>query len=133
VIVRDVRCIACSRVLGRWVILDDRRQGMLPPRKGEQTMRQRCGPPRGGSRRIHKAWKFIQPAGGDAPANDVKRTDDAGQKIVEVMGDAAGKLPPGGRTISGRRVTNAKPSSSISDREEGHALHNIQGAPGRSS
>ena len=42
-IVRDVRCMACSRMLGRWVILDDQRQGMLPPREGEQIMASREG------------------------------------------------------------------------------------------
>ncbi len=42
-LVRDVRCMACARLLGRWVILDDRRQGMLPPTKGEAIMACRVG------------------------------------------------------------------------------------------
>jgi len=42
-IVRDVRCMACSRTLGRWVILDEGRQGMIPMRKGEEIMACRIG------------------------------------------------------------------------------------------
>lgn len=42
-IVRDVRCMACARLLGRWVMLADRRQGMLPPAKGEPIMACRAG------------------------------------------------------------------------------------------
>ena len=36
--VRDVRCMSCSRTLGRWVIVDEKRQRMLPPRSGEPIM-----------------------------------------------------------------------------------------------
>jgi hypothetical protein len=43
VIVRDVRCMSCSRMLGRWVIVNEQRQGMLPPRKGEPIMVSRSG------------------------------------------------------------------------------------------
>lgn len=42
-LVRDVRCMACARLLGRWVVLNDRRQGMLPPAKGEPIMACRAG------------------------------------------------------------------------------------------
>jgi hypothetical protein len=42
-IVRDVRCMSCSRTLGRWVIVDEKRQGMIPPRKGEEIMACRVG------------------------------------------------------------------------------------------
>ncbi len=42
-IVRDVRCMACARMLGRWVIVDEQRQEMLPPRKGESIMACRAG------------------------------------------------------------------------------------------
>jgi len=41
--VRDVRCMACARLLGRWVIMDDKRQGLAPPRKGEPIMASRTG------------------------------------------------------------------------------------------
>jgi hypothetical protein len=42
-IVRDVRCMACARLLGRWVIVSDQKQGMLPPFKGEPVMVRRAG------------------------------------------------------------------------------------------
>ena len=42
-IVRDVRCMACARLLGRWVIVSEKKQGMLPPRKGEPIMAARAG------------------------------------------------------------------------------------------
>lgn len=42
-IVRDVRCMSCSRILGRWVIIDQKRQGMMPARKGEAIMAWRSG------------------------------------------------------------------------------------------
>ena len=42
-ILRDVRCMACARTLGRWVILEDRRQGMIPPRNGDPVMACRVG------------------------------------------------------------------------------------------
>jgi hypothetical protein len=42
-IVREVRCMACARTPGRWVILDDARQGMVPRRKGEPIMGCRVG------------------------------------------------------------------------------------------
>jgi hypothetical protein len=42
-LVRDVRCMSCSRMLGRWVILSQKQQGMVPPRKGEAIMACRVG------------------------------------------------------------------------------------------
>jgi hypothetical protein len=42
-IVRDVRCMACSRMLGRWVIVSAQRQGIVPPRQGEAIMACRVG------------------------------------------------------------------------------------------
>jgi len=64
----------------------------LPPRKGKQAMRQRSSPSRGGRRRIHEARNLIELTCRHASANDIDRPDDAGQKVVEVVGDAAGKL-----------------------------------------
>ena len=37
-VVRDVRCMVCSRLLGRWVRLDDEREGYIPPRRGQPLM-----------------------------------------------------------------------------------------------
>ncbi len=42
-IVCDVRCIACARLPGRWVTVDDKKQGMIPPAKGEAIMAIRVG------------------------------------------------------------------------------------------
>src|SRR4051812_46828675 len=42
-IVRDVRCMSCARLLGRWVIVSEQKQGMLPPVKGEPIMAMRAG------------------------------------------------------------------------------------------
>jgi hypothetical protein len=42
-IVRYVRCMACARLLGRWVIVTEQKQGILPPRRGEPIMARRDG------------------------------------------------------------------------------------------
>ncbi|HLG70878.1 MAG TPA: hypothetical protein VK009_10680 [Chloroflexota bacterium] len=42
-VVRDVRCMACARLLGRWVIVSETKQGMVPPRKGDPIMAARAG------------------------------------------------------------------------------------------
>ena len=47
---------------------------------------------RGGGRRVDEARNLVKPVCFHAPANNVERADDAGQKIIEVVGDPAGKL-----------------------------------------
>lgn len=41
--VREVRCMACGRLLARWVVLSEARRGLASPRKGEPMMAERAG------------------------------------------------------------------------------------------
>ncbi|HLZ71704.1 MAG TPA: hypothetical protein VKV26_17515 [Dehalococcoidia bacterium] len=70
-LVRDVRCMACARLLGRWVVLGDR-QGMLPPAKGEPIMACRVG----------NALR-CKHCRGRAYLEEAERGDDVSQALME--------------------------------------------------
>jgi hypothetical protein len=73
--VRDVRCMACARLLGRWVRLDDGREGFLPPCRGAPLM---VVPARGGLRCTH--------CGGRAYFEETEPDDDVARLL---RGDGA--------------------------------------------
>jgi hypothetical protein len=64
----------------------------LPSGEGEQAMRQRSGSLSGDRCRIHESRYLLGTVRGHAPSNDVERADDAGQEVVEIVGDAASEL-----------------------------------------
>jgi hypothetical protein len=56
-------------------------------------MGQRGGAVRRGHRRVDVARRIVGPPLGEAGLQQIQRTDDACQEVVEVVGDAAGQLP----------------------------------------
>ena len=72
--------------------VDAFRNQRLPPRKGQQAMGQRGGAVGRRHRRVDVARDVVGAALVEAGLQQVERSDDAGQQIVEVMGDAAGQL-----------------------------------------
>ena len=74
--------------------VDVRRAGIerLPPRKGEQAMRQCRGATRGTLRCDHVAIELGDPALPDAQRHQLEAAGNAGEQIVEIVRQAAGEL-----------------------------------------
>ncbi len=64
----------------------------LAAAKGEEALGEARGPLGGGQRQFHIAVRLGDAPGGDAGAQQFQRAHDAGEHIVEVVGDAAGQL-----------------------------------------
>ena len=74
-VVRDVRCMVCSRLLGRWVLLDDERQGFVPPRRGAPLM---AAPAGAGLRCKHCGGRaFLEESDPDEDVSRLLRGADA--------------------------------------------------------
>ena len=58
----------------------------------QKPVRQRRRARARGGRRVHETRDIVGSLGRHAPAHQIERAYDAGQKIVEVVGDAAGEL-----------------------------------------
>ena len=64
----------------------------LPPREGQQPVRQRSGTRDGGSRAVHEAACFRRATLLDPALHQFKAAADGLEHVVEVMRDAAGEL-----------------------------------------
>ena len=75
--------------------IDGFRNQRLAPRKRQQAMGQRRGAVGRRHRRVDVARDILGPPLIEPGLHQIQRSDDSGQQIVEVVGDAAGQLPDG--------------------------------------
>ena len=67
----------------------------LAPGKGQQPMGESGGALGGAAGGTGVALEVLQPALAQAQVEHLQRAEDAGQQVVEVMGDATGELADG--------------------------------------
>ncbi len=67
----------------------------LSSSEGQEALRQRRRARRGDGRRVHVAIQMFDLASRQAPSHQIQRSHDAGEHVVEIVGDPTGQLADG--------------------------------------